>query len=84
MRQRTFLLASIGSYAVGIMTLSRADVVPTYTILGLAVAYERMAAGDSARGPLRLGPKLICLLVAASVAFLVAMYFFIKRNASYY
>ena len=50
-RLRTFLLASIGSYAIGIMTLSRADVYPTYTILGLAVAYERMAAGDSARGP---------------------------------
>jgi O-antigen ligase len=83
-RLRTFLMASVGSYAIGIMTLSRADVIPTYTILGLAVAYERMASGGSARGPLRLGPKLICLLLAASVTYLVVMYFFVKRNANYY
>ena len=79
-RQRMYLLASLVSYAVGIMTLTRADVIPTYTMLGLAAAYERMAAGDSARGPLRLGPKLIGLLVAASVGFLIVMYFFIKRT----
>jgi len=83
-RQRRFLLASTVSYAVGIMTLSRADVISTYTILGLSVAFERMVAGSSARGPLRLNPKLICLLVAAGIIYLVVMYFFIKRNARYY
>ncbi len=83
-RQRTFLLASMGSFAIGIMSLSRSDVIPTYTILGLAGAYERMAVGDSARGPLRLGPQIICLLLAATVVFLAATFFFIKRNARYY
>jgi O-antigen ligase len=83
-RQRRFLLASICSYAVGIMTLSRNDVIPTYTILGLAVAYERMAAGSSARGPLRLSPKLIWLMVAASVIYLVVMFLYVKRSVSYY
>ncbi len=83
-RQRRFLLASIISYAIGIMTLTRADVIPTYTVLGLAVAFERMAAAGSARGPLRLDPKLIGLLVAANVGFLVTMYFFIKRTVSYH
>lgn len=83
-RQRTFLLATVISYAIGIMTLSRADVVPTYTILGLAASYELMAAEGSSRGPLRLGPKLIGLLVALNVAFLVVMYFFIRKNANYY
>lgn len=83
-RQRTFLLASIVSYAIGIMTLTRSDVVPTYTMLGLAAAYERMAAPGSARGPLRIGPKLICILVALNVVFLIGMYFFIKRTVSYH
>ena len=83
-RQRTFLLASLVSYAVGIMTLTRADVIPTYTMLGLAVAYERMAAGASARGPLRLGPRLICLLVAASVGFLVVDVLLHQENRDYY
>jgi len=85
-RQRTYLLASLVSYAIGIMTLSRADVVPTWTMLGLAVAYERMAAADStsAREPMRLSPKSICLLVAANVGYLVAMYFFIKKTAGHY
>ena len=50
-RLRTYVLASIFSYAIGIMTLSRADVYPTYTMLGLAVAYERMAAGRRPGGP---------------------------------
>ncbi len=83
-RLRTFVLASVGSYAVGIMTLSRADVYPTYTILGLAVAYERIAAGDSPRGPLRLGLKSICVLAATSVAYLLVMYAFIKFNVNYF
>jgi O-antigen ligase len=80
-RLRTCVLASIVSYAIGIMTLSRADVYPTYTILGLAVAYEHMAVGASDRGPLRLAPRSICRLAAASVAYLVIMYIYIKRNA---
>jgi O-antigen ligase len=37
-RQRTFLLASMGSFAIGILSLSRSDVVPTYTVLGMAAA----------------------------------------------
>lgn len=82
-RQRTYVLASVVGYAIGIMTLTRGDVFPTYTILGLAVAYERMALGDSDRGPLRLGPKLIFLLLAGTVAYLVVMYIFIKRTVNY-
>ena len=77
------MLASVVSYAIGIMTLTRGDVLPTYTILGLAVAYERMALGDSDRGPLRLGPKLIFLLLAGTVAYLVVMFIFIKRTVNY-
>jgi hypothetical protein len=83
-RQGMYLLASVCSYAVGIMTLSRSDVIPTYTVLGLAVAYERMASAASGRETMRLTPKMIGLLAAASVVYLIVMFFFIRRSANYY
>ena len=53
------MLASIVSYAIGIMTLSRADVYPTYTILGLAVAYEHMAVvAPRTEGPWKPHPTV--------------------------
>jgi hypothetical protein len=53
-------------------------------MLGLAVAYERMAAGPSGRGPLRFTPKMICLLVLASAGYIILMYFYVRRTANYY
>jgi O-antigen ligase len=79
-----FLLANLASYAVGIMSLSRCYVVPTFTMLGLVVAYERMALATSGREPMRLGPKLLALLLVTSLAFLVGMYILIKKSANYY
>ncbi|SIO61453.1 O-Antigen ligase [Singulisphaera sp. GP187] len=78
-----FLLAGIGCFAFGIMSLSRCYVTPTYSILGLVAAYERMALAVSPRRPLRLGPTMIGLLLLSGVAFLLIMFVIIKKNANY-
>ncbi|AGA26795.1 O-antigen ligase family protein [Singulisphaera acidiphila] len=79
-----FLLAGVGCYAFGIMSLSRCYVVPTFTTLGLAAAYERMALAASPRQPLRFGLNLIVLILITSLVFLAGMFIIIKKNANYY
>ncbi|WP_406695895.1 O-antigen ligase family protein [Singulisphaera sp. Ch08] len=79
-----FLLAGVGCYALGITSLSRCYVVPTFTTLGLVAAYERMALAASPRQSLRIGLNLIALLLISSVGFLIVIFVIIKKNANYY
>ncbi len=70
-----FLSAAIVAYTVGICFLSRSYIVPTYMILGLAVVYMRLHAGQVSV-PLpawtfgawpRLAALSCCFLAAANV-----------------
>jgi len=79
-----FILAGVGSYAIGIISLSRCYVIPTYTTLGLVVAFERMALAGSRCEPMRFEPKFMVLLLATSLAFLMATFILVKRTANYY
>jgi O-antigen ligase len=79
-----FLLAGVGGYAIGIMSLSRCYVIPTFMTFGLAAAYERMALAASPREPLRFGPKIIGMLLVSGLGFLIVMFVIIKKNANYY
>jgi O-antigen ligase len=78
-RLRPYLLAIITGYAVGMLSLSRAYVVPTYLVLALAVAYSQIARAAPAATPFpRVGTRLVLRLSALSVTFLAATYAFVR------
>jgi hypothetical protein len=62
--------AVVVAYMTGILFLSRAYVVPTYTILGVAAAYLGMAEPFVPRLRPRLQPRALVHLAGTSVVFL--------------
>jgi O-antigen ligase len=76
-----FLLAILVAYAVGLLSLSRVYVSSTYLILGLAVAYARIALRSSPAPRLQLNAALLGRLATASVLFLAALYVFVRISA---
>jgi hypothetical protein len=77
-RARPFLTAAAAAYAVGMLTLSRTYVVPTYLMLGLACVYPPMAVAHPPLPGLRLDGRLVVRLVAVSVGVVAALYVFVK------
>lgn len=79
-----YVMALLVAFLVGILFLSRSYVVPTYTILGLLIAYLRLAApaAPSAEpAPLqknRLVLRPLWTMTVASIAFLMAAEAFIR------
>jgi hypothetical protein len=74
---RPFLMASVAGYAIGLLSLSRAYVVPTYLLLGLAAAYVSIA-GIEYPGLPRFERRLVIRLVGVSAAFVAAAYVFVR------
>jgi len=79
-RVRPCLLALVFSQMAGMMALTRNFSLPTYTVLGLAAVYARLAGVDP---PLPTGGRLARHLLTASVLFLVYMWLTIKFNLRY-
>jgi len=73
-----FLLGATAAYGVGMMTLSLWIAPPTYVILALAAAYPRLYRSDPPVTPVRLDVGLLGRFVVAGVAFLMAMYLFVR------
>ena len=71
-------LGMAAAYAVGLFSLSLCYVVPTYVILGFAVAYTNMAATYPPVAPARIDGQLVGRLAMLSVGFLAFMYVFIR------
>jgi O-antigen ligase len=70
-----YLLAIIAAYAIGLMSLSRAYIAPTYLMLGLVTAYFSLAR------PLalpRFDRRYLPRLAFVSAAFLLAMHLFVR------
>jgi O-antigen ligase len=78
LRLRPYLLAIMAGYVVGMMSLSRAYVVPTYVILGLAAAYVEIGRASSGVPLPRVGFGLAARVGALSVAFLACTYVFVR------
>jgi hypothetical protein len=68
---RMFIFAALAAYAVGILTISRQFVVPTYLVLGLASAAQLVSPARGAR--LRVGNRFIIQCVLAGM---VSIFFF--------
>jgi hypothetical protein len=73
-----FLLAVLAAYAVSMMSLSRQFVPPTYTYLGLATAYVRVAAPGLRAPVLPFDGRLAQRLAFVSVGFLTVSYVFVR------
>jgi putative inorganic carbon (hco3(-)) transporter len=75
-----FLLAALGTYALGMMSLSICYVVPTYLMLALTVSYTRIVSRSPllAPPPLRLDATLMGRCALASVSVLACIYLFVR------
>ena len=82
-RLRPYLLAIITTSVVGMMSISRNYVVPTYMILGICAVYLRFTAVDLPREVRRFGSWLAARLAVGGVGFLGAAYVFVRFAARY-
>ena len=73
-----YLVGMIAAYAVGLLSLSRAYVVPTYLFLGLTTAFLPLAASRPPVAPLRAGVKVVVVMTALSAAFLLLTFAFVR------
>jgi putative inorganic carbon (hco3(-)) transporter len=70
-RMLPYMLALVGAYGVGILSLSRNYEVPTYTMLGLAAAYLAMVPVYPAGAKLRCSGQLALRVEWLSLIFLL-------------
>lgn len=78
-RFRPYLLALIAGWSVGMLSLSRAYVVPTYMIIGIASAYFSVCNRQftPARALLYWNGRLVQRLCLASLGFFAMIYVFV-------
>ncbi len=77
-RLRPYLTAMVAGYATGMLTLSVCYIVPTYTILGLASVYLRLAAAHPPLPVRRFDGRLFQRMVLVGIVFLAAVYVFVR------
>ena len=73
-RLRPFVTAIVVGYAVGLWSLSRNYVPPTFLVLGLASAYLRVSAAETLMPALRLDGRLLKQLGAVSLGCVALIY----------
>lgn len=78
LRLQPYLLAMLVTYIVGILFLSRSYVVPTYTMLGLAVVYLRLRSVEAPAMFPAWSRLVFVRLAGVSAAFLMATYLFVR------
>ncbi len=70
-RMRPYVMAIVAGYAAGLLSLSCAYTIPTYTILGLSAVFARLAEADLGVAVARWNGPLVRRLVAMSVGFII-------------
>ncbi len=73
-----FMLGAIAAYCVGMLTLSLWIVTPTYIVLALAAVYPRVCRSSPPQPPIRFDVNLLGRFAIGGVAFLVAIYIFVR------
>ena len=71
------LVAATVCYCVGMMSLTRNYVIPTYLILGIATVYLRMVRTEPEMPPVAVSMGLLGKTFALAVSFLVVMHVFV-------
>jgi len=77
-RLHPYLFGTLVTFIMGMMSLSLCYVIPTYLILGLAVAYARVTSFYSLLPPVCLSGKNVGRIAFAGFAFLASMYVFVR------
>jgi putative inorganic carbon (HCO3(-)) transporter len=78
LRLQPFLLAGLAAYVLGMLSLSRAYIVPTYMMVGLASAFTGLPA-VTGRVPLpRMSRLLLLILIGVALLTLVSHYIFVR------
>jgi hypothetical protein len=77
-RLHPYLMAIVAAYTVGLLSLSRTYVVPTYMVFGLVTAYGRLAAAYAPLSVPRVNRWLALRLAVVSVLALSAAYIFVR------
>jgi hypothetical protein len=80
---RPFLITIVGGYTMGLMSLSRAMVVPTYMVLGLATAYLSQVVSVPPLTNTRFSARLAFRLALVSAALLAAIYLYVRSNVQW-
>lgn len=70
-RLRPYLMAIVAGYGAGLMSLSCAYTIPTYTVLGLSAAFTHLAEADLGASAARWNRRLVRRLVTLSLGFVV-------------
>jgi hypothetical protein len=82
LRIRPYLLGFVAAYVVGMLSLSRAYIAPTYMIPALAVAYAGLPEIARRLPPLRFDLRLVLRLVLFSLLILTAFHIFVQIFAT--
>jgi O-antigen ligase len=77
-RFRPYLMAIVAGQAAGMMSLSRAYVIPTYLVLGMAAAYMRIVQNHSPITVPTFGTRMLTRLAVLGMMFLAGMFFFVR------
>lgn len=82
-RLQPYLFGAIAAYAVGILSLSMTERVPTYFMLALGCVFPLMTRSVPPLAPPRFTPRVIGCLVLLSAGFLVFVYVFVRAFAAF-
>jgi O-antigen ligase len=77
-RLRPFLAALLTGFAVGLFSLSRSYVMPTYMMLGMATSYLDMVSKHDPAAVPRFNLRLVRTLALATIAFLALIYILVR------
>ena len=77
---RPYLGAALVAYCVGMLSLTRNYVSPTYLLLGLASSYLSLVLTDPPKPQIRFGLRLLGRTFAWSIVFLLALQLFVKAS----
>lgn len=73
-----YLSGAVMSHAVGMLSLSLQDVPTTYTMLGMASAFQMMATTRPALPPMRFDALMPLKFVGLSLLYLAAVFVFVR------
>ncbi len=77
-RMRPFIIAILGSYAVGLLSSARCYVEPTYALAGMAAVYCRLITPKAPKAIIPFNGKALRQLVTVSLLVLAAHYIFVR------
>jgi hypothetical protein len=80
-RLRPYMMMIVAGYGGGMFSISRAYILPTYMIAGLAAVYLRDARVWPPAPALRLSVRLLGRLAFVSASFLLMLYLFVRNTA---